>query len=218
MLGLIIKQRHGKEIFLACRLLIMTLYYCKDDTWINKSDIIKDFSAIPKSIDNEQLRAQINNYFYSALPEKATAKDRSHAVSKVIIEYPEFIDYYIKYKEERGDEDESSSLEKVKESAGFYVEQLKLLIQILDKEIEFYHTLGDTFEESMERVICLKNVIENKDGYRIFYSNGIPIKKEDDLQIMYRLTWYATISDVIETKITSSQKRHLRRKLLHLKK
>ena len=42
----------------------------------------------------------------------------------------------------------------------------------------------------------LKNVIENKDGYRIFYYKGEAIKKEADVQIMFRLTWYAAPEDV----------------------
>ena len=34
------------------------------------------------------------------------------------------------------------------------------------------------------------------DGYRIFYINGKPLRRENDLQIMYRLVWYATEFDV----------------------
>lgn len=168
----------------------------KDETWINKSDIVRDFSLIPESIDNEQLRAQINNYFYSILPKKASQKDRNLAVSKVIAEFPEFIDYYIKYKEDSGDQAESSSIEKVKESRALYVEQLKQLIDLIEKETDFYNTSDDTFEESMRRVLFMKQVIENNDGYKLFYSKGRAIQKEDDLQILYRLTWFATISDV----------------------
>ncbi len=42
----------------------------------------------------------------------------------------------------------------------------------------------------------LKTVIENQDGYKIFYLNGKPIKRESDLQIMYKLVWYASEMDV----------------------
>lgn len=42
----------------------------------------------------------------------------------------------------------------------------------------------------------LKQVIENNDGYRLFYLDGKPIKREEDLQIIYRLTWYASDFDV----------------------
>ena len=42
----------------------------------------------------------------------------------------------------------------------------------------------------------LKHVIENNDGYRVFYVDGKPVKRESDLHTMYRLTWYATTFDV----------------------
>ncbi len=42
----------------------------------------------------------------------------------------------------------------------------------------------------------LKHVIENNDGYRVFYLDGKPVKRESDLHTMYRLTWYATAFDV----------------------
>ena len=45
-------------------------------------------------------------------------------------------------------------------------------------------------------MLFLKQVIENNDGYRLFYHKGLPIKKESDLQLIFRLTWYATDYDV----------------------
>ncbi|WP_040209698.1 hypothetical protein [Neobacillus jeddahensis] len=177
-------------------LLTPTDILTKDDTWINKTDMVKDFSLIPECIDNDQLRFQINNYFFSILPKKPSAKDRSLAVSRVITQYPEFVDYYIKYKEQRGNQAQANSNQKVKESAQFYVEKFKELIELLENTTDFYKTKDDTFEESLKRVLFLKHVIENNDGYRIFYSKSIPVKKEDDLQILYRLTWFATDSDV----------------------
>lgn len=39
-------------------------------------------------------------------------------------------------------------------------------------------------------------MIENNDGYRIFYVKGQPLKRESDLQLMFRLTWYASKDDV----------------------
>lgn len=177
-------------------LLTPTDILTKDDTWINKTDMVKDFSLIPECIDNEQLRFQINNYFFSILPKKPSAKDRSLAVSRVIQQFPEFVDYYIKYKEQRGDQAQANSSQKVKDSAQFYVEQFKELIVLLESHTAFYKTKYDTYEDSFKRVLFLKHVIENNDGYRIFYSKGAPIKKEEDLQILYRLTWFATDSDV----------------------
>jgi hypothetical protein len=60
---------------------------------------------------------------------------------------------------------------------------------------EFYER-GDSYEESLQRVKYLKHVIEDNDGYRVFYVNGEPVKRESDLHTMFRLTWYATVFDV----------------------
>lgn len=45
-------------------------------------------------------------------------------------------------------------------------------------------------------MIYLKDVIENKNGHRIFYQNGKPLKKEEDLHVLYKLTWFKTTFDV----------------------
>ena len=49
----------------------------------------------------------------------------------------------------------------------------------------------------MKRLLYLKHVIEDQDGYRFFYDlSGKPIKRESDLQLLYRLVWYGTTKDV----------------------
>lgn len=35
--------------------------------------------------------------------------------------------------------------------------------------------------------------VEHNDGYKIFYYKGKPLTKEDDIQLLYRLTWFASI-------------------------
>jgi hypothetical protein len=42
----------------------------RDDTWINKTDLITDFESIPAAIPNDELRAQVNNYFLRILPRR----------------------------------------------------------------------------------------------------------------------------------------------------
>ena len=178
----------------------------KDETWINKSDLFVQFQDIVSSVSNDELRSQLNFYFSQNLPEpeytkkgkeKAPRKtDIAKAVIAVIKKYPEVLDYYIKYKEEHGDEAQSISEERVQEVQSLFVEELSSFIHQLSTKTQFYKKSGDTLSESFERVNFLKNVIENKDGYRIFYYKGDPIKRESDLQIMFRLTWCATPSAV----------------------
>ena len=53
-----------------------------------------------------------------------------------------------------------------------------------------------SFEASRSRVRFLKHIIEDCDGYRLFYNNGKPIKKEKDLQLLFKFTWFGTAFDV----------------------
>ncbi len=47
-----------------------------------------------------------------------------------------------------------------------------------------------------KELMYLKDAIENKGCHRLFYVAGQPVKREADLQIMYRLVWVGTPSDV----------------------
>lgn len=179
----------------------------KDETWINRYGMIDDFREILESISNEQLRAEISAYLLSNLPKKVPKKhgrgsrkpSRSEivaAMSKTISKYPQLIDYYIRYKEDHGQEATSMSHQRVLETENQFVVSLNKFIETLNGETAFYLTPPDTLVEALKRVMFLKDVIENKDGYRIFYVQGQPIKRESDIHIMFRLTWYATGSDV----------------------
>ena len=178
----------------------------KDDTWINKSDLLSQFHDIVTSVSNDALRSQLNLYFSQNLPrpeytkkgrEKAPRKsDIVAAVRAVIRKYPELLDYYIRFKENHGDKARSVSEEKVEEVYNLFVSDLSKFIGRLAKETDFYTKKGDTLSESYERVLFLKSVIEDKDGYRLFYLKGNPIKCEADIHIMFRLTWFASAAAV----------------------
>ncbi|MFI5397680.1 MAG: hypothetical protein ACHQ9S_19255 [Candidatus Binatia bacterium] len=168
----------------------------KDDTWINKTDLVDDFDRIPAAIPNDALRAQVNNYFRKQLPIKPSRKDEYEAVSRTILEFPELIDWYIRYKEEHGDDAESVSAMRVAFSQALYTEQFRELRQLLADTTEFFALAGQTYAEAHQRVAFLKDVIENKGGHRIFYVHGNPIEREQDLHILYRLTWHGTKMDV----------------------
>ena len=99
-------------------------------------------------------------------------------------------------KEEHGDQAQARSEEKVTESKQFYITQVKVLVEELRQLTGFYGVRGTTYEEAKERVRFLKDVVENKDGYKIFYQKGKPIRKEEDVHILYRLTWFGSLSDV----------------------
>ena len=175
----------------------------KDDTWINKDDLWHLFPEIPSAIPNLQLRAQINEYFVSKLPKESerrkrgvTKSDRTNAMRLTALRFPQVYDYYIKEKEDTGDQASNVKLEEVLEVQAVFIQQARELIENLDKSTAFYRTKPATLDDARQRVLFLKSIIEDKGGWRVFYHKGKPIKKEEDLQILFRLTWYGTSSDI----------------------
>lgn len=168
----------------------------KDDNWINKSDMIGNFRGILESIPNDQLRAQLNEYLARMLPEDPDKKEFDKAVVQTIIKFPQYIDYFIKLKEDSGDQAVALSELKVSETEYLFIQKVKELVTNLKQETGFYEQPSNSLDESYQRVIFLKQMIENNDGYRFFYVKGNPIKREQDLQLLFKLTWFATKYDV----------------------
>jgi len=168
----------------------------KDDTWINKTDLIDNFEAIPNAIPNQELRSQVSNYFRKMLPRKPRRKDEREAAFQTVQHFPELIDFYIKHKEDTGEQAESIASRRVAISQQLYLEQFGQLAELLRQKSDFYSTPGDTYEEAYRRALFLKDVIENKGGHRLFYIDGEPLEREEDLHILYRMAWFATPSDV----------------------
>ncbi len=186
---------NGDFVFLTPRELLT-----KDDTWINKTDLVNDFERLPDSLQNEQLRFQVNNHFLKQLnlqdDREPTKEERKFAAGMTIRQFPVLIDVYIQDKEERGEQAENISNAKVIFSEQFYIEQIELLRLKLE-ETDFYKFKNGTYEEAHQKISFFKDVIENKGGHKIFYNNGkLKELKENDIHIMYRLCWCDTSSDV----------------------
>ncbi|MGA1824390.1 MAG: hypothetical protein ACMUIP_06965, partial [bacterium] len=100
----------------------------KDETWINHKDLYNEFEDIPDAVENDVLRAEINNYFYSMIPKEPKKDDYERAINLTIRKFPELIDYFIKYKEDHGDEAVKASELKVITSYQLYIKQFGELI------------------------------------------------------------------------------------------
>lgn len=173
----------------------------KDDNWINSKDLRGNFTGILTGIPNEQLRHEVFNYYLKTLPKveenkKNSQKEISQAIYKTIKQFPEIIKYYIKIKEENKEGAKSISKSKVEEVEALFIEQVQNFVELLS-DTEFYSIPAkSSYTEALSRIEYLKKVIEDNDGYRLFYISGVPIKREEDLQIIYRLTWFATDFDI----------------------
>lgn len=172
----------------------------RDEIWISRNDLLNDFEQIAASIPNDELRGQLNNYLLSQLAldpdNEPKEEDKRRAVAKSLREFPVVLEYYILHKEDQGEQAAVISSEKVLDTETQFIRQLGEFVSSHLAGTEFYEQRGDTYEEARRRVLFLKNVIENKDGYRLFYLRGEPLQREQDLQILYLLTWRATPFDV----------------------
>lgn len=174
----------------------------RDDTWISRRDFVGNFEQVIAAVPDDQLRAQLNNYLYSQLshdPGKTKQEqdeENRRGIDATIRAYPEIIEYYIQQKEDSSDEASAISAEKVEETAAWLVDQVRAFVTSNLAGTSFYTQPRDTYEEARDRVLFLKDVMENKDGYRIFYHGGEPVEREADFQLLFKLVWYATPSDV----------------------
>ncbi|WP_237061611.1 hypothetical protein [Microbulbifer zhoushanensis] len=168
----------------------------KDDSFICHSELVGNFRSIASSIGNSALRESINSYFYKALPISPKKKDFEYAVSKTINEFPEILDYYIKMKEEKKDQSKKLSKDKLDKIRSELISTLTLFCENVLESSDFFEVKPNSYDEALKRAIFLKQVIEDNDGYRVFYQKGRPIASEDTIQRIFRLTWYASPYDV----------------------
>lgn len=174
----------------------------RDEVWISRSDLWRNFEQIAAAVPDDQLRAQLNHFLYEQLAtdqeltKKQQVEQKQRAIEAAIRNHPEVIEYYIRDKEDNGDRAQAVSSEKVAETAAWFVDQVR---EFVDRHLvgtEFYAYPDHSLEAARQRVAFLKHVIEDKDGYRLFYHNGKAIQRESDLQLLFKFTWFASPFDV----------------------
>lgn len=169
----------------------------KDENWINLGDMRHRFLEVTASLPNIELRDQINDVYARAIPEKATQKQINEAAAYTINRFPMLMDYYIKLKEEDKEGAKETSTNIVTEADQIFIRNIQKLIATLQKDTGFYDEVAiGSYEASRRRVMFMKHIIEDCDGYRLFYNNGKPVKKEKDLQLLFKFTWFGTAFDV----------------------
>lgn len=167
----------------------------RDEAWINQGDMLDQFTQLRMSLPDEMLRAQINDHFYEQINEKSNDEEKRKAALKTITQFHQILDFYIQKKEREAPQAHVVSNNKVKDTHDQFIKNVTELVTNFLAGTEFYEK-GNSYIESLERVHYLKHVIENNDGYKVFYQKGTPIKRESDLHTMFRLTWFATTFDV----------------------
>jgi hypothetical protein len=169
----------------------------KDDAFICHGDFTSKFSQITNALDNSTLRQSINSYFRERLPKKPKKEDFDLAIDATVQKYPEILDYYIQHQEKNREKASALSTEKVSKFRNELLVTLEVLYKhIASKHSDFYQISPNSYQSALQRVQYLKEVIEDNDGYRIFYKAGEPIASEETIQRIFRLTWFASPLDV----------------------
>lgn len=177
----------------------------KDEQWINKNDIVSELNDIIQSIPDDVQRAQLNNYLIKLMEEhiKESKEDKNKAKRRFIFRNPQLIDYYIKYKELNGYKATNLSKQKILYTEDVLIQNVNDFCNLLYKYTDFYKIQdidrlekADSYRETKNRIEYFKHIIEDKDGYKVFYYKGSPIKNEKDAQVMFKLVWYNTLFDV----------------------
>lgn len=173
----------------------------KDEVWISKHDLYGNFTDVCNSVPSDQLRAEINEYFYQNIPapdpgKKPSQKAKNEAITKTLEKYAVLIDYFIRDKEADKEGAKRLSEERLEEIKELFQVGVQGLIDALTKTDFYALPATNSYDAAYQRALYLKQVIENNDGYRIFYAKGKQIKRESDLQVIYKLTWFASDYDV----------------------
>jgi hypothetical protein len=169
----------------------------RDETWISYPDMVNQFAYLPDAIPNDQLRAQINSYFWSRLSQRPSAKERRTAAQETLKRFPQLVDYYIRKKEDDGDRAESISASRVADTRVVLVEQLQRVLADLESRTDFYEKPWTSYDEALSRVLTFKAYVENQDGYRVINRAGRkPFSRETEVQIFFGLIWCGSDFDV----------------------
>ncbi|MBX3094085.1 hypothetical protein [Microbacterium sp.] len=170
----------------------------KDDTWISRSDLVREFSSIPDAIEDDQLRAQVNNYLFKKLSDKPTKKEYSDLAAAAILQFPEVIDYYIRQKEETGEQAVGLSARRRQEVFEILVQMVQKVVEDIRTNTSLYLTPVTSYDEALTRANGFKKYVENQDGHRLLNKPGQerPLATEKEVQLFFGLIFFGSEFDV----------------------
>ena len=175
----------------------------EEEPSINKKDFLDNSDRILRSIDNDVLRAQVNNYINLAIAKyeeemrTKNKKPKEKEINKIKIknfediarENPIIYDYYIKLKEQDAEIIQQECLKEVNDQLEKLIKNAKIFCDIVKSKGYIVDENKSAKEEAIERIKFFKHVIEDCDAYKNLYYNGKRISKEDDLNRMFRFVW-----------------------------
>ncbi len=178
----------------------------EDEPAINRRDFLESYNDIRVAIDNEVLRAYINNYIgkavlqyerkqkrnKKAISERSIRKIEREAFEELTKQCPELYDYYIKLIEDNADQVTCSANEECCEELEKFCDNSRMFAAKFFEEGYTANEMLDAREEAKERIKYFKHIIEDCDCYKLMYCNGKQFAKEKEIQLFFRLVWFRT--------------------------
>lgn len=201
-LPFIINEKGKKEYVLLTPADILR----EDEPSINREDYFHKFERVRSSIDNEVLKAHVENYIAKAIieyEEKQKEKDKKptdagikkvemQAFAELTLDYPELYDYYVRLREADSETIQIECMNEVNEQLIKLLNNARKMINIFVQNGYQAKEELTAQEESINRLKFFKHIIEDCDAYKNFYVGEKCIAKEADLQRMFKLVWYET--------------------------
>lgn len=160
----------------------------RDDTWINRSDMIGRLEQIALALPNEQLRAQVNDYLGRQMGDNPDKKAIDEARSRTIARFPELVDYYIAFKEEHQDEASAASLEKTRDTQHLFRDQVQAAAHDIAAKTDLFDRPWTSYDEAKAAVATFKHYVEHQDGYTLINrGGGRAFSSEKEVQTFFGL-------------------------------
>jgi len=186
-----IELKNKKEFVL----LVPKKILAKKDTWISKNDFLENDTAIFGTIENDELRTKINKYFYDNLLLKYdkdgkqerdySKKSRANSLAKTVLEFPEVLDYYIKFKEKKKDE----ALKLHTADTEFINFNHDTIVISKDFSEKKYGKLT-SFDDCVDRLSFFKNTLESNSKILFVKEKPLP---EKQLKLMFKMATYKSL-------------------------
>lgn len=183
-----------------------------EDPAISKSNLKNSYYQIRNIIGNEVHRAQLNNYITKAVKEyRLSQRGKKKKISDAMIERIEkeaffkalkekefswLYDYFIKVIEDSGISINKKAMQEcVDQIERFYYSAEEIKKLLYKNDTNFKKISRNAHEELLNKVLFLKDTIENKEGYKLLYQKDKCITSEDNLQRLFRFTLDGTPYD-----------------------
>jgi hypothetical protein len=169
----------------------------KDETWISRGDMLQNFNRLPTAMPDVQVQADINQYLRNKLGADPSPREVLAARAATIVAFPELIDYYIKLKEDSGDQAVATSRDKVDDTQRLLRDQVQAAARELTDKTSFFDKPWTSFDEALTAVETFKHYIEHQDGWRVINrGTGHMLANEAEVQGFFGLLLQPSRFDV----------------------